>query len=322
MDAAPASPAAPPILEARGLTRRFGAITAVDGVDLAVPPGTVTGVLGPNGSGKSTFLRMLIGLVRPHAGSATVAGERLAGDGTAIRRRVTFAPGEIALYGELVADEQLTWLLRGRGRVALDRARALAGELGLPLDKRVHAYSHGMKRQLLFCAALGPASGPDAATRVPLVILDEPTEGLDPTKRREVLEHIDALRAAGGTVLLSSHHLGEVEAVCDRLVFFHGGRILSDASPDALRARARRSLRIAYGAEAEAAVVEAALVDHPAVADLAREGALLRLELVDEDPRPFLAAFAGLDAPAPTRLASGHLSLTDLYRTVYGVSGL
>ena len=303
-----------PLVEAHGLVRRFGSVVAVDGVDLVVQPGTVTGVLGPNGSGKSTLLRMLIGLVRPHGGSATVAGVPLVGDGTAVRRRVTFAPGEIALYGECTAEEQLTWLLRGRPDSAEAAARAVALRLGLPLAKKVHEFSHGMKRQLLFAAAMGPD--------VPLVILDEPTEGLDPTKRREVLAEIEGRRARGTTVLLSSHHLSEVEAVCDRLVFFHSGHILADESPDVLRARARRSLRITY-AEPDAAEAALDLVaEHPAVDTVVHDGALLRLELHAEDPRPFLGALADLGGPAPAAIESGRLSLTDLYRTVYGVDGL
>ena len=126
-------------------------------------------------------------------------------------------------------------------------------------------------------------------------------------------------------MLLSSHHLSEVEAVCDRLVFFHGGRILADESPAALRARARRSLRLAYASadEADAAAeLIAGLAEDALVESLEREDALLRLELHDEDPRAFLAALAELGGPGPCAVESGRLSLTDLYRTVYGVDGL
>ncbi|MDF1800482.1 MAG: ATP-binding cassette domain-containing protein [Planctomycetota bacterium] len=303
-----------PAVEARGLTRRFGTVTAVDGIDLVIEPGSVTGILGPNGSGKSTFLRILIGLVRPDAGTAEVAGVRLRGDGTAIRRVVTFSPGEIALYGEMRADEQLAWLLRGRSRSAGARARALALRLGLPLEKRVHQFSHGMKRQLLFAAAMGP--------EVALRILDEPTEGLDPAKRREVLKVIEEDCERGGTVLLSSHHLSEVEEVCERLVFFHSGRILADEDPLELTRRARRNLRLEYEREPDAAQMAEKLAGHQGIARLEREGSLLRLELEEEDCRGFLAGLANLGGPPPLVVEAGRLSLVDLYRTVYGVSGL
>jgi len=294
--------------------RRFGSVTAVDGIDLVVEPGSVTGILGPNGSGKSTFLRILIGLVRPDAGTATVAGVALRGDGTAIRRAVTFSPGEIALYGEMRADEQLTWLLRGRSKASAARAKSLALRLGLPLEKKIHQYSHGMKRQLLFSAAMGP----DVALR----ILDEPTEGLDPAKRREVLGVIEEDCARGGTVLLSSHHLSEVEEVCERLVFFHTGRILADEEPAELVRRARRNLRLEYADEADAVAMAELLAGRAGVASLEREGTLLRLELEAVDSRGFLAELAGLGGPAPLVVEAGRLSLVDLYRTVYGVSGL
>ena len=280
----------------------------------------MTGILGPNGSGKSTTLRMLNGLVRPDSGTATIAGVELAGDGTAVRQVATFAPGEIALYGEMYGGEHLGWLLRGRPKSAVTKAQAIANRLGLPPEKKVHAYSHGMKRQLLFAAAMGPD--------VPVRILDEPTEGLDPAKRQEVLDLIAAEAQAGGLVLLSSHHLSEVQAVCQRMIFFHGGSVIADESPGDLARRARRSATLQYESDEQAAAIAARLQqqlgpDRSGVIDSAtQDGQAVLIQINRDDPRPFLAELAGLPGPAPISVDLGKLSLVDLYRTVYGVTGL
>ena len=313
----PSSRAGTLAIEARGLCRRFGPVQAVDRVDLEVATGEVTGILGPNGSGKSTFLRILVGLVRPDNGSARVAGVELKGDGTAVRRRVTFSPGEIALYGELPAHEHLAWLLRGRPAAALTASQAVAERLGLPLQKRVHEFSHGMKRQLLFASAMGP----DVAVR----ILDEPTEGLDPSKRSEVLALIAEDAAKGKTILLSSHHLSEVEEVCDRLVFFFRGQVLADEDPVELKRLAEHSARLEYGSEAEARAAAVVLAKAPGTAMVMTDGKAVRLELEGSgDAFERLASLraATRDLAAPVSLEVGKLSLTELYERVYGVRGL
>ena len=305
----------PPIaLDLRGLARRYGDIEALAPLDLSAAAGEVIGLVGPNGSGKSTLLRTLVGLIRPSAGSASVAGVPLAGDGLAVRRRATFAPGELAAYLELTGREHLRYLLRGRPRPARRRATELAEHLGLPLGRRVRGYSHGMKRQLLFAAALAPD--------VPLRVLDEPTEGLDPSKRRQVLELIDEDRRPDRTVLLSSHHLGEVERACDRLLFLDRGRLVADERADDLRTRARRLVRLAWSDTATAERARAALDASGYEVLLARDGRVSLL-LDTEDPRPFLRALADArGVPAPARLDYGAPSLEDLYRDVFGVEGV
>ena len=302
------------VISASGLTRRFGQVVAVHPMDLSVAAGSVVGILGPNGSGKSTFLRMLVGLVRPDAGEAQVDGVTLAGDGTAVRKRCTYTPGELALYGEMRGDEHLRWLLRGRQQSAVPRAFELGRELGLPLRDRVRSYSHGMKRQLLFASALAP----DVRVR----ILDEPTEGLDPAKRSTMLGALADDAARGTTVLLSSHHLGEVESLCDRLIFFHAGKLLSDESPAALRLRERRTVRIVFGRTQAPEHIEHALAG-PGVESVGRHGERYSVLLEHDDPRPFLARLAAdPDLPAPAEVVYGQLSLTELYRELYGVEGL
>ncbi len=298
---------------ARGLTRRFGDKLAVEGVDLDLGPGGIVGLLGPNGSGKSTLLRMLVGLVPPDAGSVQVDGVALSGDGTAVRRRCTYAPGEIALYDEMKGAEHLGWFLRGRGAAALARGLALAAELDLPMQKRVRTYSHGMKRQLLFIAALAPETG--------VRILDEPTEGLDPSKRSHMLSLLEQDAARGTTVLLSSHHLGEVDRSCDQLLFLNAGRVLSRESAETVHAREARILVVDWGAAELAPTLERALGGLGAEA-VHVDGGRAVVHLAAPDPRPFLAALAGVaELPAPSSIEYGRASLGELYRDVYGVEG-
>ncbi|MEO2145665.1 MAG: ATP-binding cassette domain-containing protein [bacterium] len=298
-------------ISSSGLSRSFGSTRALHPIDLDVQAG-ITGLLGPNGSGKSTFMRCLVGLVRPDSGTAVVAGVDLEGDGVAIRQRVTYAPGELALYGELRASEHLDFLLRGRNHQALDRSRELAKALGLPLHKKVRGYSHGMKRQLVFAAAMAP----DVSVR----ILDEPTEGLDPTKRAQVLEMMADDAQDGRTILLSSHHLGEVDAVCENLAFLDGGRLVSVENAKQVAERTSRIVRLWWtaGVPADACQVLSAageervrnLEDH------------LLVHLSSSDPRPFLKRLADAPLPAPSAVEHGRISLALLYREIYGVDGI
>jgi len=299
-------------IDAEGLTRRFGTKLALAPLTLSVGPGGITGLLGPNGSGKSTLLRCLVGLVPADAGSATVDGARLSGDGVAVRRRVTYAPGELHLYGELSGAEHLDWLLRGRGRAARARGRELARELGLPLAQKVRGYSHGMKRQLCFAAALAPELG--------VRLLDEPTEGLDPSKRSQVLDLLEADAARGTTILLSSHHLGEVDRVCDRLLFLSDGKLIADETPESVHERAARLLRLVWPAGSDPSALAGALRSD-AVESIRVEGTRMTVLLAERDPRRFLARLEQRSLPAPSAIEYGRLSLSELYTDLYGVEG-
>jgi ABC-type multidrug transport system ATPase subunit len=298
---------------ARGIARSFGRKVALAPTDLDLEPGSIVGLLGPNGSGKSTLLRCLLGLVPKDAGSARLDGVELAGDGTAVRRRVAYAPGEIALHTEMYGKDHLDWLLRGRGAEARVRARSIAADFGLPLERRVRTYSHGMKRQLLLAAALSP--------KVRVRILDEATEGLDPTRRSQVLERIADDAARGTTILLSSHHLGEVDRVCRALVFLADGRKVAEESSAAVAARAARLLRITFDEGTDLAPVSAYFAKVPG-ARVRIDGTRATIDLAEGDPRAILAAaLVSPLVPKPRSIASGELSLPELYRDVYGVEG-
>lgn len=305
-------------IQVRGLTRSFGSVVALSPTSFDIGPGGVTALLGPNGSGKSTLLRCMVGLVRPDSGSASIDGVVLAGDGTALRRRCTFAPGEISLYKELRGREHLSWLLRGRERESLARGVQLALALGLPLDARVRTFSHGMKRQLLFCAAMAP--------RVAVRILDEPSEGLDPSKRGAILDLIEREASSGTTILLSSHHLGEVDRVSSRMLFLHQGKLVRSEDSQSVRLLAARTLRLNYGAQLDSperaqAILASLLQLGGATVRLRARRALVQLEA--SDPRPFLARLAASTAlPAPEGIEYGQLSLSELYTDVYGVEAV
>ena len=297
----------------RGVGHSFGDKVALQpGLDLDVEPGGVVGLLGPNGSGKSTLMRLLIGLVPKQAGTVTVDGVPLTGDGLDVRRHVTYAPGELHLYSESTGSEQLDFFLRGRDRAARKRATEIARGLGLPLEKRVRGFSHGMKRQLVFAAAMAP----DVNVR----ILDEISEGLDPAKRSEVLERIEADAAEGTTILLSSHHLGEVDRACERILFLNDGRLIADETAEDVRDRAARAIRLTFGSSLGERQLAALAGDD--VESVASSGAHVRVFLKSDDPRSFLARMCALDdLPAPRAITHGRISLSELYQSLYGVEG-
>lgn len=305
---------APGVIACAGLTRRFGAHVALQPLSVTIGPGGITALLEPNGSGKSTFLRLLLGLVRPDAGTASIDGAPLAGDGLAVRRRVTYLAGELHVYGELTGAQHLAWSLAGRDAGALGRASELARRFELPLERRLRAYSHGMKRQLLLAAALAP----DVRVR----ILDEPTEGLDPTRRADVLALLREDAARGTTLLVSSHHLGETERFSGRLVFLRRGQRLDDAAAQELLARARRSLRVCWERRPARAELERVLAPH-ADLELALEDERARIYSPHATPEDLLRTLLAAPELGPLRtLSAGEASLADLYRELYGVEGV
>lgn len=318
MDAPPDShgsndPPGPGRIVARGLSKSYGRHVALAPLDVEVEPGSITGLLGPNGSGKTTLLRLLYGLIRPTTGGASVDGHAIAGDGIAVRRRATYMPGETALLVDLSGRAHLDWLLRGRPRAAHERSRAIAAELELPLRAKVRSYSHGMKRQLLFAAALGPD--------VPVRLLDEASEGLDPKKRGRIIELLQADAARGTTILLSSHHLGEVDRACERMIFLAEGRVLAVEDAESVAERAAEVVHVGWDDAAIAARAATQIATWPDVR-VERRGGGLVARLARADPRPFLARLAAADLPAPQTVEYGRLSLRELFRDLYGVEGI
>jgi ABC-2 type transport system ATP-binding protein len=205
------------LLRTEQLTKDYGRVRALDRLDLSVAPGEIFGLLGPNGSGKSTALRLLLGFLRPTAGAAWIDGHHCWHDSVAARRRVAYLPGELRLY-ENMTGRQLVHFLCGLRRVdAGPEVDRLARSLDIDLSRPIAQLSSGMKRKVALLQVLVP--------RAPLLILDEPTNTLDPTMRDELLAQLRRARDQGQAVLFSSHVLSEVEQVCDRVGILHKGRL-------------------------------------------------------------------------------------------------
>ena len=227
------------MIEARNLTKLFrdkkrGEIRAVDGVSFTCEPGKIYGLLGANGAGKTTTLRMLATLLTPSAGGAVVAGFDVGEQPSQVRASVGFLAASTALYGRLTARETVAYFGRLNGmtetRIA-ERVIQLSVELGMVdfLDRRVDTFSTGMKQKTSIARTLvhDPA----------VLILDEPTLGLDVMAARGIVRFVKACRAQGKTVIYSTHIMSEVEKLCDRVGIIHGGRLLAEGTLEELRGK-------------------------------------------------------------------------------------
>jgi ABC-type multidrug transport system ATPase subunit len=219
------------LIETEGLTRRFGRLAAVDGVDLRVPQGSIYGFLGPNGAGKTTTIRMLLGLIQPTAGSVQLFGAPLRKNATRALARIGSLVETPAIYPHLTGRENLEVIrrLRGGSQAQVGQALAVVG-LEDAADRRAAVYSLGMVQRLGLAIALMGLP--------PLLILDEPTNGLDPAGIHEMRELIRRLPGEyGTTVFVSSHLLGEVEQMATHIGIIQAGRLVFQGTPDALRQR-------------------------------------------------------------------------------------
>jgi len=230
-------------IRAEGLVRRFGENAAVDGVDLAVEPGEIYGFLGPNGAGKTTTVRMLVTLLSPTSGRATVAGRDVAAEPHEVRLRIGVALQEAALDAQQTAAEILRLQGRLYGLTAGETKRRLSelGELidlGDALDRRVGNYSGGMRRRLDLAAAL--VHNPD------VLFLDEPTTGLDPVSRQKVWEEVRRLNdELGVTIFLTTQYLEEADRLADRVGIIDAGRIAAEGTPESLKRSVGQDLVVA-----------------------------------------------------------------------------
>ena len=218
------------------LTKQYGPLTALDECSLSVESGEIFGLLGPNGSGKSTLLRLLMGYLRPTCGRATIANRDCYRESVAVHRDVSYLPGDVRLFRGMNGLQVLQFLGQLRGHRDIARSTQLADRLGLALTRPVAQMSTGMRQKLALAAVL--------AVDVPLLILDEPTSNLDPTVRTTVAALIREAKAAGRTVIFSSHVLSEVEQVCDRVVILRQGRLVHDQVMTEIRRRHRISARL------------------------------------------------------------------------------
>ena len=267
----------PPLaIEARGVRKRYRGAEreAVAGIDLEIASGTVFGILGPNGAGKTTTLRMLCGLLRPDAGRITIGGET---DPTRARGRIGLVPQAIALHARLTARENLDLFgslygLRRDEREA--RAADLLAEVGLAerAGDRVETFSSGMRRRLNLAAGL--LHHPD------ILLLDEPTVGIDPQSRHHILDHVRELGRRGVTVLYTTHYMEEASRICDRVVIMDRGRVLTEAAPVELVAR-HGTCRVELFLDELPPALADELRAHPDVVDLEHGAGLLTLATRD-----------------------------------------
>jgi ABC-2 type transport system ATP-binding protein len=218
-----------------GLRKTFGKTHALDGLDLSVTTGEVHGFLGPNGAGKTTTIRVLLGLLRADAGDMRVLDADPWHDAVDLHRRLAYVPGEVSLWPNLTGGEIIDLVTRLRGRPDRKRRDELVERFNLDPTKKSRTYSKGNRQKVALVAGL--------ASDVELLLLDEPTSGLDPLMQEQFQECIRELRAEGRTVLLSSHILGEVEALCHRVSIVRLGRTVETGALDDLRHLTRTSIR-------------------------------------------------------------------------------
>lgn len=233
------------VIETQQLSKRYGSIRALDGIDLHVPAGSIYGFLGPNGAGKTTAMRILVGLLRPSTGRASVLGMDAIRESTTIRKRVGYLSGDVRLYEWMTGRRLLAFVDAARGGGSQQEAERLRARFDLNLDRRIRDYSRGMKQKLGLIAAL--------MHRPELLILDEPTTALDPLVQQTLYDELRAAADQGRTVLFSSHTLSEVELLCDRVAIIRSGKIIEDNHIETLRRRAVRrvSFRLRTGSAAE-----------------------------------------------------------------------
>jgi len=289
------------MIEATALTKFYGRRRGLDGLDLEVHEGEVYGFLGPNGAGKTTTIRILLDLIRPSSGRVVVLGEVPRGGGPALRRRIGYLPGDFAVGGGQTARELLDHLAHLRGGVAADRIRSLADRLDLDLGVRIGSLSKGNRQKVAVVQAF--------MHQPELLILDEPTAGLDPIIQQRFLELVAEARAAGQTVFMSSHVLSEVQQSADRVGIVRDGRMVAVESVDDLRARAVRRVEVRF----DSPVPVAAFTDLPGVLDPVVDGELLRCRLTGRADG-LVKALAGHDVAS---LTVREPDLEELFLTYY-----
>ena len=288
-------------ISVRGLVKHFGATRALDGLDLTVESGEVHGFLGPNGAGKTTTVRVLLGLLRKDGGEATVLGGDPWRDAVALHRRLAYVPGEVNLWPNLTGGEVIDLLGRLRGGLDPGRRADLLERFQLDPTKKIRAYSKGNRQKVALVAAF--------ASDVELYLLDEPTSGLDPLMEIVFQDVVRELRDAGRTVLLSSHILAEVEALCDRVTIIRAGRAAESGTFDELRHLTRTTVVV------ETAKPIGTLRDLPGVHDVSVDGTRAQFSVDTGELNRILEHLVEYDVRS---LTSSPPTLEELFLRHYG----
>jgi ABC-2 type transport system ATP-binding protein len=267
-------------LRIQGLVKRYGKVEAVRGIDLEVQPGEVFGFVGPNGAGKSTTIRCILDLLRPTSGEIRVFGRDPRDDGGDIRQRVAYVPGELRLPERITGRQFLRSIGRLRSRFERGRIDELADRFKLELDRNIRHLSSGNRRKVSVLSAF--------LSDADLLILDEPTGGLDPLMQHEFLELVRERRNAGATVFLSSHILSEVQSVADRMAVLRAGKIVASGTVNEVRGLARQRVEVWFENDAPPGLVQV-----PGLGDSRIEGRRFTAVLTGS-ARPLIDSLAGL----------------------------
>ena len=290
-----------PVISVAGLVKTFGSNRALDGLDLSVEPGEVHGFLGPNGSGKTTTIRVLLGLLRADGGQVALLGGDPWRDAVELHRRLAYVPGEVNLWPKLTGGEVIDLFARLRGDVDEPRRDELIRRFELDPTKRTRNYSKGNRQKVALIAGL--------ASSAELLILDEPTAGLDPLMEAVFQVCIQEVRDEGRTVLLSSHILAEVEALCDRVTIIRAGRTVESGTLDSLRQLTRTAVT------AETAEPPEGLAEMPGVHEVEVHGATVHFHV---DTIHLAAAIQTLSDAGLRTLVSNPPTLEEMFLRHYG----
>ena len=308
-----AAAATEPAILTRGLTKRYGAVTALDGLDLEVPAGSVFGLLGPNGAGKTTAIRLLTGLAHPTSGTASVAGVMVGSAGDALQRRIGYLDQDPRFYGWMSGRDLLRFVgrLHGLSGAGLhDRVDEMLGLIGLTdaANRSIGGYSGGMRQRLGIGQAL--------LGRPAVLFLDEPVSSVDPEGRRDILEIVERMRGVT-TVFLSTHILADVERVCDRVAILDFGRLVIEAPIDELLERYAQPIFTIEPEPGQAGAIERlteALRERPWVREIRREHGMLRVVVSDATVAgPALLPLLASTGVALIRFERARPSLEDVF---------
>ncbi|MBW8751630.1 MAG: ABC transporter ATP-binding protein [Propionibacteriales bacterium] len=289
------------VIDIQDLVKTFGTTRALDGLDLQVTPGEVHGFLGPNGAGKSTTIRVLLGLLHADSGAVRLFGGDPWKQAAELHRRLAYVPGDVNLWPNLTGGEVIDLLGRLRGGIDEARRADLVERFQLDTTKKGRAYSKGNRQKVALVAAL--------CSDVELLVLDEPTSGLDPIMESVFQECVDVFRDGGGTVLLSSHILAEVERLCDRVSIVREGRVVESGTLAQLRHLTRTSIH------AELASPATGLDGLPGIHGLVAEGTRVDFEVDTDSLSDVLAKLTSIGV---LTLTSQPPTLEELFLRHYG----
>ena len=290
------------VIQTHDLSKSYGSVPAITNVNLEVRQGEVFGYLGPNGSGKTTTIRMLFDFIRPTSGSASVLGLDARRDSPEIKSRVSYLPGDMALYDKLTGEEVLTYLANLRGGVDWGYVHELAERLDSDLSRPVGSLSRGNKQKLGLVQAF--------MNKPELIIMDEPSTGLDPLIQQEFHHLVEEVRSEGRTVFISSHILPEIERVCDRVGIIRKGQLITVEDVGSLKERALHQLEFHFAAP----VPQEAFTGLPGVRDVTVKDSVVACTVIGK-PDALIKAAARFEV---VKLVSHEPHLEEVFLSYYG----